>query len=117
MAILTRTNEICEPLDDSLLARHAKSFGQRSGNTSGIGSPVGPLCSLPPAYGLAANGGGPTVFTACRRVGPPSDRSDKARRVRDLPKSSSSQRTYYFVGSRRLVRSVPTMIVPVNPPS
>src|SRR4029077_5904627 len=29
--------EIREPLDDNLLARHAKSFGERSGNTSGIG--------------------------------------------------------------------------------
>ena len=38
MAILTGANEICEPLDDSLLARYAKSFGQRSGNTSGIGT-------------------------------------------------------------------------------
>jgi hypothetical protein len=37
MAILIRANEIREPLDDSLLARHAKSFGERSGNTSGIG--------------------------------------------------------------------------------
>jgi hypothetical protein len=33
----TRANEICEPLGDSLLARHNKSFGQRSGNTSDIG--------------------------------------------------------------------------------
>ena len=30
MAILTRANEICEPLDGSLLAGHAKSLRQSS---------------------------------------------------------------------------------------
>ena len=29
-------NEIFEPFDDCFLARHAKSFGQRSGNRSGF---------------------------------------------------------------------------------
>jgi hypothetical protein len=38
MAMLTRAGEICEPLDDRLLARRADSFGQQSGNTSGIGT-------------------------------------------------------------------------------
>jgi hypothetical protein len=54
MAILTRADEICEPLDDSLLARHAKSFGQRSGNTSGIGTKL----TIWDVHYLVANGGG-----------------------------------------------------------
>src|SRR3569832_781976 len=36
IAILATGNELCEPFD-CLLARHAKSFGQQSGNSSGIG--------------------------------------------------------------------------------
>jgi hypothetical protein len=36
MTILGRANETCEPFGRQLPGRHAKSFGQRSGNTSDI---------------------------------------------------------------------------------
>jgi len=56
MAILIRANEIREPLDDSLLARHAKSFAERTGNTSGIGtSRKSSLASTSSASGWCAD--------------------------------------------------------------
>jgi hypothetical protein len=110
MAILTRANEICEPLDDSLLARQARSFGLRSDNTSGKW-PEREMLKCSGQVGSWMNDGKASLTAHDpTRTSPAWTRDELANgRLRSA--------TGYFAGSRKLARSVPTMIFPMNPPS